>query len=201
MKLEGILGSRNRVKVLRALLKRDGLCGREVGRMADLSASAANITLGELVEAGVLFRNGTPGKHQFELNRNHFLIRFVEKLYDQEALLPQRVAELVQRYLNDLPHNHEFLGLGFGDEGLVVALKPRIAPDESLLKPLQGALRSEFGEEICRTCEEVSSLAGLKHVRLGVIEKGSGRSRAFARERALSFFGLSNPKDARKFKG
>ncbi len=203
-RLETILGSRNRVKVLRALFKRDGVCGRETARRADLSASAASVALGELVEAGVVFRNGTIGKGSYELNLDHFLMGQIARLFEDEAAAGQKMAETVRKHTNMLGAGVEFLGLGFDGNGIQLAIRPRPDPAAPEMRRLNASLKHQFGVEIAATHTEVSALIGLAGVRLASAgEKPRTRTGTAARDRTLDFFGLKkvNSPDAAMEKG
>lgn len=194
MRLDVILGSKNRVKVLRGLFRRDSVCGREAGRTVDLSASAANIALSELVDSGVLFRSGTPGKHLYELNRGHYLMGAIERVFETEAQLTAKVCELVKKHLNELKPRVELLGLGIEDGKAALVLRPLIPADDSRLRTLSIALRAEFGISIDSATTELSALAGYSEVRLALPDRQLERSRTNTRDKTLSFFGLGGEK-------
>lgn len=198
MKLDVILGSKNRVKVLRGLLRRDSVCGREAGRAVDLSASAANIALSELVEAGIVFRNGTVGKHLYELNRGHYLMGALEKLFDTEGQLSAKISELVKKHLNEIKPRVELLGVGVGNEGVAVVMRPALKADDSHLRTLSIALRAEFGLTIEATSGELSTLAGYRDVKLALPDRQSEKSKSTARDKTLSFFGLQTTEGRRR---
>lgn len=197
MRLDLILGSKNRVKVLRGLFRRDSVCGREAGRTVDLSASAANIALSELVDAGVVFRSGTSGKHLYELNRGHYLMGTIERLFEAEAQATAKVCELVKKHLNELKPRAELLGLGIEDGKAALVLRPLIPADDPRLRTLSIALRAEFGIAIDNATTELSALAGYSEVRLALPDRQAEKSRTDARDRTLSFFGLGGDKPRR----
>lgn len=201
MKLDVVLGSKNRVKVLRGLLRRDSVCGREAGRAVDLSASAANIALAELVEAGVVFRNGTVGKHIYEINRGHYLMSAIEKLFDTEAQLAARVTELVKRHLNEIKPKVELLGVGIGSEGVALVIKPCLLVEDPHLRTLSIALRAEFGLILEETTTDLQALGGYDDVRLALPDRPSDKQKASARDKTLSFFGLSGGENRRRQSG
>lgn len=197
MRLDLILGSKNRVKVLRGLFRRDSVCGREAGRTVDLSASAANIALSELVEAGVVFRSGTSGKHLYELNRGHYLMGTIERLFESEAQATAKVCDLVKKHLNELKPRAELLGLGIEDSKVALVLRPLVPADDQRLRTLSIALRAEFGLTIDSATTELSALAGYSEVRLALPDRQAEKSRTDARDRTLSFFGLGGDKARR----
>lgn len=201
MRLDVILGSKNRVKVLRGLLRRDSVCGREAGRAVDLSASAANIALSELVDAGVVFRNGTVGKHIYEINRGHYLMGAIEKLFDTEAQVAAKVTELVKKHLNEVKPKVELLGVGIGPEGVAVVMKPVLSPDDPHLRTLSIALRAEFGLVVEETTGDLQALGGYQDVRLALPDRVSEKQKTSARDKTLSFFGLAQGEGRRRQNG
>jgi DNA-binding MarR family transcriptional regulator len=82
--LETLLGSKNRVKVLRVLYRRDGLSGRRVARMAGIPPSAGKAALEELVETGLVLRREGSGRNRYELDRTHHLYEAIDRLYSEE---------------------------------------------------------------------------------------------------------------------
>lgn len=190
MKVESVLGSKNRVRVLRALTERDSVCGREVARLALLSPSAASIALTELVQAGVVLRSGTQGKHLFELNSDHFLIDQVTRLFEAERALFARVGTLVKRHVNDMVPRPDLKGVCLDDAGLTVVLTPLPDSAERTLRGLAVALKSEFGIALSGVSSDLALLDTPEGMRLALPEKLADSSRTRTRERMLDFFGL-----------
>ena len=87
--LESVLGSRNKVRILRALALAEGeapVSGREAMNLAGLSSSGgAWSALGELAETGVVRRRSTGGAHLYALNPDHLLARPLMRLFQAEA--------------------------------------------------------------------------------------------------------------------
>lgn len=194
-RIETILGSRNRVKVLRVLLKKDGISGREVARGAGLSASAANIALGELVEAGAVFRNGTVGKNSFEVNRTHYLLRDISRLFENEDAIVQKMFEVARKYVNDFPSKTELLGLGHTQGDVTLVTRPFTPSCDPLLRGLKAAFKTEFGIEKVETCADLAKLTASPNTRLAIPERTRERVTPGARERSLRFFGIKEPSD------
>lgn len=193
MRIESILGSKNRVRVLRALHTREGGSGRQVARLAGLSASAANVALTELVDSGFVLRSGTIGKHVYELNRDHALAESMGRLFTEEATLERRALELVRRHVRGM--RRDLLGVGIEPDGAVtLALRPALPPTDPLLAPLRASLRSEMGMrlEACVDAPCETSFPG-KWTRFA--EEGGRRAGESAtREDTLRFFGLQRKK-------
>lgn len=194
-RIETILGSRNRVKVLRVLLKKDGLSGREVARIAELSASAANVALTELVDAGAVFRNGTIGKNSFEVNKSHFLINHLARLFEEEAAITNKMFDMARKYINDFPVRTELLGLGLSSDKATLILRPLLNPDNPVLRTLKAALKVEFGVDVVETGSDLAKLTGHSSSRLAIPDKPRDRLPPASRERSLRFFGIREPDD------
>ncbi len=117
MNLEEILGTRNRVRVLRALYLRDGLSGRGVARAAGVAPSAAKETLDELVAAGLAFRVGDGRRICYELNRSHYLTSSLDALFARERALPGDLVRFLRRRLQAMTPPNDLRALAMGDGG------------------------------------------------------------------------------------
>lgn len=190
MKLETVLGSKNRVRVLRALLSRDSVCGRELARLARLSPSAANVAVTELVDAGVIFRSGSAGKHLFEVNSDHYLMDHLSRLFEAERSLLSKMTGLVRRHVNDMVPRPDLWGISVDDAGVTVVVTPLPSPNEPTLRGLSIALKAEFGVVLAGVSSDPSLLDTPNGMRLAHPEKHSEHSRTRTRERMLDFFGL-----------
>ena len=94
--LDVVLGSRNRVKVLRVLYRRDGLSGRRVASSAGIPPSAGKTALEELVEAGFVTSEALRGRKCYRLNTKHPLHQAIGHLYAEEAKPPPAGANPIQ---------------------------------------------------------------------------------------------------------
>jgi predicted nucleotidyltransferase len=82
--LDDLLGTRTKVRLLRALVPLDRpVSGRETARLAGVSRIAMK-ALDELGLAGILNRDESTGQHLFSFNRRHHLAPVVEQLYEAE---------------------------------------------------------------------------------------------------------------------
>lgn len=194
MRLETVLGSRNRVRVLRALMRRDGVSGRMAGRLAGLSASPANVALTELVDAGFVLRSGTVGKHVYELNRHHCLWSAIERLFADEERVPLQAADLMRRHMNGMKPPRSLMGIGIRDDGVVVAVvKPQANATDPALASLRAALRAEFGFSLGEFLGDppAQSFEGLWIAAASEQHRGRVIGGERARESTLNFFGLA----------
>jgi UTP:GlnB (protein PII) uridylyltransferase len=99
--LEWVLGTTTKVQLLRALLP---LCapvtGREVQRLAGVRSTAGvRRALEELTSAGILVRSGSSTTHQYQINRDHYLIAQLEALFEVERGQMGRLADAVEAAL------------------------------------------------------------------------------------------------------
>ncbi len=101
--LEAVLGSRNKVRILRALALVEGeaaVSGREAMNLAGLSSSGgAWSALGELAETGVVLRRSAGGAHLYSLNPDHLLARPLVRLFEAEAGSDAVVARALETEL------------------------------------------------------------------------------------------------------
>lgn len=95
--LDGILGSRAKVAVLRVL--HDGglrLNGREVARKAGLTARSAHLALGSLAELGVVNMEAVGNNHVFSLNKAlRLLSPSLSAVFEAEKAAPAALAREV----------------------------------------------------------------------------------------------------------
>lgn len=195
MSLDRVLGSRNRVRALRALFAGDGLSGRRVASRAGGSPSASQAALDELVAAGVVLRSGSPGKHSYELNRSHHLLPFLESLFEEEKKASARVVRLVRSHLAPRLVPPSTVWLVLAPEGSVsLALTPPPPPGDPGLARLRGALRFELGLGLAEPVETPARLpAGPRVQVLPADPWDAPRLSAARRDQALRFFDLAAP--------
>lgn len=102
--LAEILGTRSKVRLLRALLEREtAVSGRQAARLAGVSQNAAARALNELDDLGIVERTVTPGEHRFTVNRRHFLVEHgLVPLFNAEVRAVDRVFDELQRLVSAL---------------------------------------------------------------------------------------------------
>jgi predicted nucleotidyltransferase len=82
--LDEILGSRSKVRLLRALGPLDRpVSGREAARLAGLSHRAIT-ALDELAALGVVIRREAAGQHLYTFNREHVLANAIQHVFAEE---------------------------------------------------------------------------------------------------------------------
>lgn len=191
MTLDLILGSRNRVRALRALLESDGLSGRRVASRSGASPSASKAALDELVEAGIVLRAGTPGKHSYELNRSHHLLGALEALFQCERRTVERVARLARGVLvSEGAPRAAWLTVS-PEAGVSLAVSPLPDPSDPAVQRFRSALRYEFGLTLEAVVGSPSELPAGRRVAVLPTHPWSEPSiSAEHRSRALRFFGL-----------
>ena len=197
MTLNGVLGARNRVKVLRALYLADGLSGRRLAAQAGISPSANKAAVEELVNAGLVLRTDSRARSCYELNRSHHLFRVLERLFAEERRLPERLAETARRHLRTARPPQELLCVGVSESLQVfLAVFPGLQEDHPLGAALGKHLHFEFGFTFgffCRNPEDIP-----RSERLWTLPRADQRRVAQElgdSERALRFFGIHRPRD------
>ncbi len=190
MKIETILGSRNRVHTLRALFGSDGLSGRQLAAASGLCPSASKAAVDELVSSGIVLRLGGPSRFTCELNRSHYLLPALEALFGQERKAATRIARLLRGILGscDPAVSTAFFSLD-GNE-LDLALSPLPAPDHRALALSARALQAEFGVNLRSVVAEVRSLPKAQLFRLLPTSSSSGGASSRQIERTLRFLGI-----------
>ncbi len=99
MNVEAILGSRARVRILRALYDRDGASGRNLSARAGVSPSSGKAALEDLMEAGLVLVTHEGGRHCYEINRSHVMAEPLEQLFAVERKYLQKVASRLEPLL------------------------------------------------------------------------------------------------------
>ncbi len=99
MKIEDVLGSSARVRVLRALFERDGVSGRQISARAGVSPSSGKTVLDDLADRGVVLRARGGKRHLYEINRSHLFVEPLETLFLAERRYLRKVAIRVGRTL------------------------------------------------------------------------------------------------------
>jgi predicted nucleotidyltransferase len=99
--LDEILGSRTKVRLLRALFPLDEpVTGREARRLARVrSVSAAGQALDELALLGVLHRVEAGGAHLYRVNRDHLFAEPLRGLLGVESRLPETLRSVLSESL------------------------------------------------------------------------------------------------------
>lgn len=98
--LEGLLGQRSKVAVLRVLCREAELTGREIGRKAGLSPRAAQQALLELYAAGVVHRKAAGASYLFSLNRERYVVKnILVPLFEGEQRLAAAMTEELRKAL------------------------------------------------------------------------------------------------------
>lgn len=158
MILQGVIGSKNRVKILRQLFRRDGLSGRQLSRLTGLAPSAGKASLEELAAAGLVLTTPDGGRQVHELNRSHVLAGPLGRLFAEEARLPQRVADDVRCTLHSQPAA-ELLCLGIDAAGRVtLATSPCLPHGAPPLHLLARQLHSRYGLQLARCVASPSAI-------------------------------------------
>lgn len=108
--LDQILGTRSKVRLLRALAPLDRpVSGREAARLAKLSRQAIG-ALDELVSAGIVNRQEAAGQHLYTFARANRLAPAILQLFDEESA---RTTELFQRLACIVDESESVLGAAF----------------------------------------------------------------------------------------
>ncbi|GAB4282013.1 MAG: hypothetical protein Kow0092_37170 [Deferrisomatales bacterium] len=140
MLLEGILGTRNRIRVLRVLFRYGALTGREIAREAGLQASAAHFALKSLARSGLVRRAHEGRKVLYELNKAHFLASHVQALFAAEQGVGPHLLGVL-RSVCRASANCRVLGVGLSDAGeVVVCVDPPGAVDAHQLHSVVSSL-------------------------------------------------------------
>lgn len=145
MTLDAVLGTRTRVRVLRVLCRQDDLSGRRVAALAGLAPSACKAALEELAAMGLVLRTEEKGRTCHELNRSHRLLPGLERLFAEEARLPDKLLAAVRGRLAELDPSPELLCAGVSGAGDVVLALSSPCDVKEAKRALAGVLRFEFG--------------------------------------------------------
>lgn len=178
--LDDILGTKAKVRLLRALLGRDGpVSGRQAARLAGIAQNTAVRALDELAEVGVVEREVSPAEHHFTVNRRHYLVKHgLTPLYRAEERGVDAVFDELQRLVSELALDEEaeiVSGMIFGsvareedrpesdvDLLIVVAEEERLDTLGEAVTERTKRLRSDFGLKVSPM---VLSLARLREMR------------------------------------
>ncbi len=94
--LDHILGTRNKVRLLRCLFTLDrAVSGREACRLAGVS-SIGQRSLDELVDVGIATRTQGTAQHWYAAHRGHFLAPPLEALFQREAAALDRLLDTLR---------------------------------------------------------------------------------------------------------
>jgi predicted nucleotidyltransferase len=94
--LNEILGSRSKVRLLRALGPLDRpVSGREAARLAGLSHRAIT-ALDELAALGVVIRREAAGQHLYTFNREHVLANAIQHVFAEEERRSSLILERIR---------------------------------------------------------------------------------------------------------
>lgn len=167
--LDQILGTRSKVRLLRALAPLDRpVSGREAARLARLSRQAIG-ALDELVSAGIVNRQETAGQHLYTFARANRLAPAILQLFAEEGA---RTKELFQRLACLVDESGSVLGAAFfgsaarGEAGpgsdldllvIVADFESRSSVYDRLVDA-SPALRSEFGVELSPVVLEIEQI-------------------------------------------
>ena len=99
MNLDLVLGSRARVRILRALYERDGVSGRKLSARAGVSPSSGKTALDELMAVGLVLQTREGGKYCYEINRSHVVAELLEQLFSLERRYLQKIAARLEPVL------------------------------------------------------------------------------------------------------
>ncbi len=100
MNMDLILGSRARVRILRALYEQDGVSGRQLSARAGVSPSSGKAALEELMAVGLVLQTREGGRHCYEINRSHMLAEPLEQLFLLERRYLHKIASRLEPLLN-----------------------------------------------------------------------------------------------------
>ncbi len=101
MLLEQILGTRNQIRVLRALFRCSGVTVSEAARDAGLRPSAALFALQRLVETGLVRAERRGRRRVYTVNRTHFLSGPIEQLLAAEAGVGAHLVSVARTLLGE----------------------------------------------------------------------------------------------------
>ena len=104
--LDEVLGTRGRVRVLRALIAAPEslpASGREIARRTGLAHPQASSILGSFVAQGLVTRHRGPRIHLYDLNRSHVLLPHLEALFEGEAGVRPALDALLRERLSAGP--------------------------------------------------------------------------------------------------
>lgn len=101
--LDEIFSRWSNVVVLRALNKfRLGISGREVARVAGITAKNCFIALNDLEDLGIVNRIRGGREHLFTLNRNHFIVcEGIIPLFEVESKFLETILSQIKKVLKD----------------------------------------------------------------------------------------------------
>ena len=151
--LEDVIGSKTKVRILKTLIEADSpLSGRETAKKADLSQRGTIRSLGQLSELGIVHQEVEPGRHNFQINREHFLV--------QQGLLPLFQAEsglmsTVKRKITE--SFHDIAGGSLPDLQSLVLLNMEPEDDGLPSIALLSVIRNEAAEyDVIRILRDLS---------------------------------------------
>ncbi len=158
--LDVLLGTTNKVKLLRALVPLERpVSGREAARLAGVSRIAQR-SLDELAECGILTGVEAAGQHLFTFNHDHALSAALEALFEREAgytrAVFQRLAGIVDGERRGVVSAVVFGSAARGEAGPESDLDVLVVVEDARAKPAvydglvsaSGAIKAEFGLRI-----------------------------------------------------
>ncbi|WP_169709547.1 hypothetical protein [Deferrisoma camini] len=140
--MEEILGTRNQIRVLRALFRRGESSGSEVAREAGLRPSAALFALRRLAETGVVRVRRAGRRVLYAIDGNHFLTPHLEALLAAEAGVAPHLVSLVRSLIGE-DEETNLRGLCITPDGRVYVCHTR--PDNLPADRVGQVIGSMFG--------------------------------------------------------
>jgi len=162
MILEKILGSPARVRVLRALFRRDGVSGRNVSARAKVSPSSGKAALDDLAALGLVLKVPAGRRHVFEVNRSHVLTEALTLLFAGESRFLEKMARRVSRTLR-AEVGAELLAAAIGQDGRVtLLLAPPLPSDQAALRRVDRLLWFSFGLRLGALTTDPNAVRGVE---------------------------------------
>lgn len=193
MTLERALGSRNRVRMLRALFRRDGTSGRSAALRAGLAPSAAKAALEELTAAGIVLRTDERGRGCHEINRSHRLTPALERLFGEEERLSARLPAALRASLRGIAPAPELHCVGVSREGEVTLALAPVPPRREVETAVGGLLRFEYGLRLAGLVADPLLIPEKERLWSLPTRHPAPVAEEGERERALRFFGIAPP--------
>lgn len=193
MTLERVLGSRNRVRMLRALFRRDGTSGRSAGARAGLAPSAAKAALEELTAAGIVLRTDEGSRACHEINRSHRLVPVLERLFGEEERVASRLPADLRTGLRALTPEPELQCVGVSREGAATLALSPVPGRPEVEAAVGGLLKFEYGLRLAELVEDAFLIPEAERLWCLPARHPASPIPEGERERALRFFGIPRP--------
>ncbi|MFN0117557.1 MAG: nucleotidyltransferase domain-containing protein [Elusimicrobiota bacterium] len=152
--LDGILGTRNHLIVLRSLKdSREGMSGRSVSRVANVNHQTVAVVLKNLESQGIIKRQGSAQTQLVRINMdNKFVRELLLPLFEKEQVLLQKIFLSIRKYFK----NRSLTITVFGsfvknknkpgsDLDVLVVLKKSVVDQEINLLDIVTDFRIKFG--------------------------------------------------------